>query len=41
MNRMKEKFAKKFNWIMMEVGPAHSYFGMQIILKDGSAMKDI
>jgi len=41
MNGLKEEFVKKFNRIMMEVGSAHSYLGMQIILKEGSAMIDM
>ena len=41
MNRLKEEFVKKYNWIMMRVGPAYSYLGMQIILQDSSAMIDM
>ena len=41
MNHLKEEFVKKFNWITLEVGSAYSYLGMQIILKDGSAMIDM
>jgi hypothetical protein len=39
--RLKDAFIKKFRWITMEVGSAHSYLGMQIVLEDGCVKIDM
>ena len=33
---MRDAFVQQFRWITMEVTDAHSYLGMQLILKEGS-----
>ena len=41
MSQLKDEFVKKFKWNMMDIGPAHSHLGMQIILQAGSIMIDM
>mmetsp|Transcript_2609 Transcript_2609/g.3980 ORF Transcript_2609/g.3980 Transcript_2609/m.3980 type:complete len:661 (+) Transcript_2609:626-2608(+) len=39
--RIKEAFVTEYQWITMEVSDAHSYLGMQIMLRDGAALIDM
>ena len=41
VTRIKEAFVKEYQWITMEVSDAHSYLGMQIMLRDGAAVIDM
>ena len=36
IERLKQAFIQTFCWIMMEIGNAHSYLGMQLIIEDRS-----
>ena len=35
IKRLQQAFIKQFHWITMEIGNAHSYLVMQLILEDG------
>ena len=35
MERLKQRFIERFQWITMEIGCKHSYLGMQLTLYDG------
>ena len=34
IDRLQQAIIKQFRWITMEIGSAHSYLGMQLILED-------
>ena len=41
IERLQQAFIKQFRWITMEIGNAHSYVGMLLILEDGCVRVDI